>query len=77
MPRANWDVLAKYRIHMPPQPILGQFNAFMSEIVSLLHNFVFRNQSLRRTCYLLLPRLISGEVDVSELDIAIPEEVQS
>ena len=64
----------KYKIPMPPQPILGQFNEFMCEIVSLLHNFVFRNQSLRRTRDLLLPRLISGEVDVSELDIAVPEE---
>ena len=30
--------------------------------------------TLRRTREMLLPRLISGEVDVSELDIAIPEE---
>ena len=77
MPRANWDVLVKYQIHIPPQPILGQFNEFMSEIVSQLHNFVFRNQALRRTRDLLLPRLISGEVDVSELDIAVPEEAEA
>ncbi len=75
MPRANWDVLVKYQIPMPPSPILGQFNEFMSEIVSQLHNFSFRNRTLRRTRDLLLPRLISGEVDVSELDIAVPEEV--
>ena len=74
MPRANWDVLVKYQIPMPPQPILGQFNEFMSEIVSQLHNFVFRNQTLRRTRDLLRPRLISGKVDVSVLDIAVPEE---
>lgn len=75
MPRANWDVLVKYQIHIPPQPILGQFNEFMSQIVSQLHNFVFRNQALRRTRDLLLPKLISGEVDVSGLDIVVPEEV--
>ena len=74
MPRANWDVLVKHQIPMPPQPILGQFNEFMSEIVSQLHNFVFRNQTLRRTRDLLLPRLISGEVDVSALDITVTEE---
>jgi type I restriction enzyme S subunit len=33
-----------------------------------------RNQTLRRARDLLLPRLISGGVDVSELDIAVPEE---
>jgi len=74
MPRANWDVLVKYQIPTPHQPILGQFNEFMSEIVCQLRNFVFRNTTLRRTRDLLLPRLISGEVDVSALDIAVPEE---
>ena len=33
-----------------------------------------KNTILRRTRDLLLPRLISGEVDVSALDIAEPEE---
>jgi type I restriction enzyme S subunit len=33
--------------------------------------------TLRRTRDLLLPRLISGEVDVSELDIAVPEEAMT
>ena len=75
MPRANWDILVKYQIPMPPHPILGQFNEFISEIVSQLQNFVFRNQILRRTRDLLLPKLISGEVDVSELDITVPAEI--
>ncbi len=77
MPRANWDVLVKYQIPMPHQGILGQFNELMSEIVSQLHNFVFRNNTLRRTRDLLLPRLISGEVDVSALDIAVTEEAET
>ena len=33
-----------------------------------------KNTTLRRTRDLLLPTLISGEVDVSALDIAVPEE---
>jgi len=37
MPRANWDVLVKYQIPMPPQPILSKFNEFMSEIVNSLN----------------------------------------
>jgi type I restriction enzyme S subunit len=74
MPRANWDVLVKYQLAFPPQPIMRQFNEFIIEIVSLLQNFIFRNKSLRRTRDLLLPKLISGELDVSELDIAVPAE---
>ena len=34
-----------------------------------------KNTTLRRTFDLLLPRLISGEVDVAEVDIAVSEEV--
>ena len=73
MPRANWDILAKYQIPLPPNPILGQFNEFMYGIVNQLQNLMFRNRALRRTRDLLLPKLISGEVDVSELDISINE----
>jgi len=36
-----------------------------------------KNTTLRRTRDLLLPRLVSGELDVSELDIAISEEADS
>jgi type I restriction enzyme S subunit len=43
-------------------------------MLSLCDSFEQRNTALRRTRDLLLPRLISGEVDVSELDIAVPEE---
>jgi type I restriction enzyme S subunit len=32
------------------------------------------NRIPRRTRDLLLPKLISGEVDVAELEIAVPEE---
>jgi type I restriction enzyme S subunit len=36
-------------------------------------NLQVRNSNLRQTRDLLLPKLISGELDVSELDITIPE----
>jgi type I restriction enzyme S subunit len=32
-----------------------------------------QNLILRRTRDLLLPRLVSGEIDVADLDIAVPE----
>jgi hypothetical protein len=35
--------------------------------VAQIQNFVFRNRNLRRTRDLLLPRLVSGEVEVSEV----------
>ncbi len=51
---------------------------FAGHLVDVLEQIeVLENQCevLRRTRDLLLPKLISGEVDVSELDIAAPEVV--
>ncbi len=71
MPRANWDVLAEFGVPAPPDPILCRFNGFMADVVGQLHNLLFRNRNLQHTRDLLLPKLISGELDVSELDIAV------
>jgi len=67
MPRANWDVLTKYLVAVPPSPLLVQFDTFMRDAVAQIQNLVFRNRNLRQTRDLLLPRLVSGEVDVSEV----------
>jgi len=71
MPRANWRVLEKYPVAMPPQALLERFESFASDTVSLIHRMVTTNRNLRSTRDLLLPRLISGEIDVSDLDITL------
>jgi type I restriction enzyme S subunit len=42
-------------------------------MLELRHELTMRNSVLRQTRDLLLPKLISGDVDVSELDIQIPQ----
>jgi type I restriction enzyme S subunit len=69
MPRADWKVLVKYPIVLPSQPMLSRYNELVENIVAQIQNMIFRNRNLRRTRDLLLPRLISGEVDVSDLDL--------
>ena len=69
MPRANWDVLIKYPVAIPPLPLLHRFNEFVQDIVEQIQNLVFRSRNLRCTRDLLLPKLISGEIDVENLDI--------
>jgi type I restriction enzyme S subunit len=70
MPRANWDVLLKYPVLIPDPKVLASFTALIESSVSQIQNFVLRNRNLRRTRDLLLPKLISGEVDVSDLHVA-------
>jgi type I restriction enzyme S subunit len=64
MPRANWDVLVKYPVLVPPKKLLEQFNNTTKDFVELIQNLLFRNRNLRQTRDLLLPRLVSGEIEV-------------
>lgn len=60
---------------MPPLNIQRAFAELVQPILSMVANFWSASANLRSTRDLLLPRLISGEVDVTELDIAMPETV--
>ena len=71
MPRADWKVLAKYPVAIPPRDILLRFNSIIQDSVAQIFNLIHRNRNLRRTRDLLLPRLVAGAVNVSSLDIAV------
>jgi type I restriction enzyme S subunit len=64
MPRANWNVLADHQISIPTLPIAQQFSAFIEPALAQMQILVFKTQNLRRTRDLLLPRLLSGQLDV-------------
>jgi type I restriction enzyme S subunit len=53
---------------MPPSGLVAKFKRIVNPMYSELKVLTSKNDVLRRTRDLLLPRLISGEVDVSELE---------
>jgi type I restriction enzyme, S subunit len=73
MPRADWDVLVQYPVALPPSEIVSQFNTLVHDSIASIHNLIFRNRNLRRTRDLLLPKLLAGELNISELAIEIGE----
>ena len=74
MPRANWGVLLKYGTPIPPDKLLNHFNRFVRDTVDQMYVLISKNRNLRTTRDLLLPKLISGEIDVSALsEEPIPE----
>lgn len=75
MPRADWNILTNYPVLIPEDEVLEEFGAIVSNMTCLIQNMVFRNAILRQQRDLLLPRLISGELDVSNLDIPVSEEL--
>lgn len=67
MPRANWNVLLGYKLPKPTDEVLAKFNEIMLGVVDFVRVALLKNRNLRATRDLLLPKLISGELDVSTL----------
>ena len=72
MPRANWAVLERYPVPVPPPQLHQLFQNLVGDAVALVERLVLSTRALKECRDLLLPRLISDEIDVSGLDIAMP-----
>ena len=60
-----------YFLPNPDQDSLRQFECIITPLFKKVQNLWEKNVNLHQTRDLLLPKLISGEIDVSELDINI------
>ena len=70
IPYATWDgALAIMPIVRPPYLLMKQFSDIVAPMLDSMRVLTIKNTNLRQTRDLLLPKLISGEIDVSELDI--------
>ncbi len=72
--RVREECFDQFFLAQPPEEILNAFQDISGPQFKIIDSLNRRNQALRHTRDLLLPKLISGEVDVSDLDITIPEE---
>jgi type I restriction enzyme S subunit len=61
--------MTEFSIALPTVEVQTAFEEVVIPIRELMNNLVEANRNLRETRDLLLPRLISGEIDVSELNI--------
>lgn len=68
-PQANAQVLTSIDILIPTSDVIHAFDEVLQPMVDEKELLQIKNINLRTTRDLLLPRLISGEIDVSELDI--------
>lgn len=69
----NRDLIKCIRVVLPTDEVLNTFERAINNWMTLKRQLVSQNINLRKTRDLLLPRLISGDIDVSELDIPIKE----
>jgi type I restriction enzyme S subunit len=60
---------------LPPPHTLRAFEELVSPLLAWLSAAGARILNLRAARDLLLPRLVAGEIDVTDLDIAVPDLV--
>ncbi len=63
----------EFPIVVPPPPIENTFTETVEPMCRLIENLIKKDHNLRQTRDLLLPKLISGELDMSELEIKTSE----
>ncbi len=61
--------LAQLKIEIPEERIIEKFNEIITPFFKEISNLSLKNQTLKQTRNLLLPRLISGEIDVENMEI--------
>lgn len=66
--------LRDYELIKPPESLLSKFDDLIDSIIKKRSLLNQKNSNLRKTRDLLLPKLISGEIDVEDLDINTGEE---
>ncbi|RLF68398.1 MAG: hypothetical protein DRN57_04210 [Thermoplasmata archaeon] len=74
VPHANKDYINSMTILAPDGEVMSLFDSIVSANHEQIMNLKKQIAILRDKRDLLIPKLISGELDVSELDIKIPED---
>ncbi|WP_182170770.1 restriction endonuclease subunit S [Flaviflexus equikiangi] len=69
MPRADWKVLGQWPVAVPPEELAIQFSERMRDHLGLAKTLMFENRKLSDLRDLLLPKLVTGQIDVSSLDL--------
>jgi type I restriction enzyme S subunit len=67
----NVKIVKTAMSYFPEKSIIYRFSEIISPMFELIKILSRKNNSLIRTRNLLLPKLVSGQIDVSELDIDI------
>jgi type I restriction enzyme S subunit len=73
MPRTNWADTANYRVVLPPEVLVSQFNSVWSPLLQVMQVNVTVRRALAELRDHLLPRLISGKLSLDEAEKAVEE----
>jgi type I restriction enzyme S subunit len=72
-PQANAQVLTSLEVLVPSPEVIAAFDCQVEPLADQKELLQIKNRNLRKTRDLLLPKLITGQLDVEELDIETGE----
>ena len=70
MPRVSWKAMAAYKVVIPPDKFAEEFNMTANAFAQRILLNIEESRTLFELRNTLLPKLISGELDVSEIEVA-------
>lgn len=69
MPRASWPVLAEYPVVLPDERVASDFSRRSMPLVWMASFLAMQNRSLASTRDLILPKLVTGLIEVESLGV--------
>ena len=69
MPRGDKQQIMSYPVALPSEEELKEFNALALPVLAKIHSNKAENKRLSATRDALLPKLMSGEIDVSDIQL--------
>lgn len=69
LPRVVLKDFRKFKILLPPKQLQDRWAEIVTPMIKNCWRLIDKNNNLRKTRDLLLPKLISGEIDVGNMDI--------
>jgi type I restriction enzyme S subunit len=64
MPRADWQIMREFPVAIPPHAILDALSSYVCPIAQQLKLLTMQNLKLKQARDILLPKLMSGEMEV-------------
>ena len=64
MPRADWEQMKQYKVLIPDRNTLEKFNQYVWTITRKIKILALSNKNLLESRDRLLPKLMSGELEV-------------
>ena len=68
MPRTNWSDISSFKVALPPKPLAAAFTKQIEPMVERITANLFQSRTLATLRDTLLPKLLSGELSVAEVE---------